>query len=77
MNTLVISKKNYDDIELRLRKIKYIEKKYIRGIAIYIIITKIIPTCFFIYVILYTDTTKCIQIYTSSKIKNIHININI
>jgi transposase len=24
-----------------------------------------------------TDTTKCIQIYTSSKIKNIHININI
>jgi len=23
------------------------------------------------------DTTKCIQIYTSSKIKNIHININI
>jgi len=21
------------------------------------------------------DTTKCIQIYTSSKIKNIHINI--
>ena len=54
MNTLVISKKNYDDIQLRLRKIKYIEKKYIREIAIYIIITKIIPTCFFIYVILYT-----------------------
>jgi len=25
----------------------------------------------------FTDTTKCIQIYTSSKIKNIHININI
>jgi hypothetical protein len=24
-----------------------------------------------------TDTTKCIQIYTSSKIKNIHINTNI
>jgi len=24
-----------------------------------------------------SDTTKCIQIYTSSKIKNIHININI
>jgi len=24
-----------------------------------------------------TDTTKCIQIYTSNKIKNIHININI
>jgi len=23
------------------------------------------------------DTTKCIQIYTSNKIKNIHININI
>jgi hypothetical protein len=23
------------------------------------------------------DTTKCIQIYTSSKIKNIHINTNI
>jgi hypothetical protein len=25
----------------------------------------------------FTDTTKCIQIYTSSKIKNIHINTNI
>jgi len=24
-----------------------------------------------------SDTTKCIQIYTSNKIKNIHININI
>lgn len=54
MNTLVISKKNYEDIELRLRKIKYMEKKFIRGIAIYIIITKITPICFFIYVILYT-----------------------
>jgi hypothetical protein len=27
--------------------------------------------------VLVADTTKCIQIYTSSKIKNIHININI
>jgi len=32
---------------------------------------------FIIIVWIIADTTKCIQIYTSSKIKNIHININI